>query len=312
MQGDGEFAVIDVKGVSKRYKGGVLALDDVSLRVPQGVICGLLGPNGAGKSTLVKVLTTLVRPDRCGGVMLGYPIGRKEVLKNVGYLPEHARLPGYLTGEQMIIYAARLSGIPKAQARRRAGELMERTRIAYAARRKISGYSKGMRQLIGLCQALVHDPEVVILDEPTDGVDPAGRQIIRDVILELKAQGRTVLLNSHILAELEQMVDHLAILSQGRMLKQGRMADLMSPTVEVTISATAAIPADALPAGLWEIDGSRATATQPDEEDVQSAIDQLRQRGIGLLELSRNSESLESVFLRTVQESAAQAEEVAS
>lgn len=299
---------IDVSGVTKKFRGGVLALDDVALTVPRGRICGLLGPNGAGKSTLVKILTTLVRADSCRGVMLGYPIGHRETLRRVGYLPEHANLPTYLTGLEMVTYAGRLSGMPKRRARERAGELMERARISYAAKRRIGTYSKGMRQLIGICQALVHDPELIILDEPTDGVDPEGRQIIRDLIFELKDQGRTVFLNSHILAELEQMVDHLAIVSGGRVLRQGSMDELASPDVGVALT-----PRDPLPDGIvnaavqrgWQVQGRALYFENPPESEVQSTLDELCRTGVVVQSLERESESLEAVFLRVVKEARA-------
>ena len=218
--------VISLDCVSKVYGGNTHALRDVSLNVGAGEIFGLLGPNGAGKSTLVKVLLTVVKPTVARGQMLGKPIGDKKTLARVGYLPEQHRLAPYLTARQAVEFVAALSGVDRATRKKRAAELLDRVGLSKWIDRRVNVFSKGMRQRAGLAAALVNDPQIVFLDEPTDGVDPVGRVEIRDLLIQMRREGRTVFLNSHLLGEAEQVCDRVAILVQGRVVKQGRMDDL--------------------------------------------------------------------------------------
>jgi ABC-2 type transport system ATP-binding protein len=219
-------AVLDVRGVQKIYGRKVHALRGVDLMIKRGEIFGLLGPNGAGKSTLVKILMTIIRPTRCQGQMLGRPIGDKATLRKVGYLPEHHRFPEYLSGGQVLDYFAALSDVPRRERKQRAGELLELVGMTRWKDMKVRQYSKGMRQRIGVAQALMMDPDLVVLDEPTDGVDPVGRRDIRNILVELRARGKAVLVNSHLLSELEAVSDRVAIMVQGRVTMQGTMDDL--------------------------------------------------------------------------------------
>ena len=218
--------VISLECVSKVYGGNTHALRNVSLNVGAGEIFGLLGPNGAGKSTLVKVLLTVVKPTVARGEMLGKPIGDKKTLTRVGYLPEQHRLAPYLTARQAVEFVAALSGVDRATRKKRAAELLDRVGLSKWIDRRVNVFSKGMRQRAGLAAALVNDPQIVFLDEPTDGVDPVGRVEIRDLLIQMRREGRTVFLNSHLLGEAEQVCDRVAILVQGRVVKQGRMDDL--------------------------------------------------------------------------------------
>ena len=220
--------VISLECVSKVYSGNTHALRDVSLHVGAGEIFGLLGPNGAGKSTLVKVLLTVVKPTVARGEMLGKPIGDKKTLARVGYLPEQHRLAPYLTARQAVEFVAALSGVDRATRKKRAAELLDRVGLSKWMDRRVNVFSKGMRQRAGLAAALVNDPQIVFLDEPTDGVDPVGRVEIRDLLIQMRREGRTVFLNSHLLGEAEQVCDRVAILVQGRVVKQGRMDDLQN------------------------------------------------------------------------------------
>ena len=220
--------VISLECVSKVYSGNTHALRDVSLHVGAGEIFGLLGPNGAGKSTLVKVLLTVVKPTLARGEMLGKPIGDKKTLARVGYLPEQHRLAPYLTARQAVEFVAALSGVDRVTRKKRAAELLDRVGLSKWMDRRVNVFSKGMRQRAGLAAALVNDPQIVFLDEPTDGVDPVGRVEIRDLLLQMRREGRTVFLNSHLLGEAEQVCDRVAILVQGRVVKQGRMDDLQN------------------------------------------------------------------------------------
>jgi ABC-2 type transport system ATP-binding protein len=217
---------IDLRDVAKRYKGRVDALKGIEMHVRRGEIFGLLGPNGAGKSTLVKIIMTIVRPTRCVGSILGRPIGHKPTLGRAGYLPENHRFPRYLTGRQVIEFFGGLANVDRPTRKRRAAELLELVGMRTDADRKVGTYSKGMAQRIGLAQALVNDPDLILLDEPTDGVDPVGRRDIRDVLVRLRAQGKTVFINSHLLSELEMICDRVAILVAGRVARQGTLNDL--------------------------------------------------------------------------------------
>ena len=218
--------MISLECVTKVYGGNTHALRNVSLNVGAGEIFGLLGPNGAGKSTLVKVLLTVVKPTVARGEMLGKPIGDKQTLTRVGYLPEQHRLAPYLTARQAVEFVAALSGVDRATRKKRAAELLDRVGLSKWIDRRVNVFSKGMRQRAGLAAALVNDPQIVFLDEPTDGVDPVGRVEIRDLLIQMRREGRTVFLNSHLLGEAEQVCDRVAILVQGRVVKQGRMDDL--------------------------------------------------------------------------------------
>jgi ABC-2 type transport system ATP-binding protein len=217
---------IDLKNVQKVYKGKVHALQGIDMRVRRGEVFGLLGPNGAGKSTLVKIMMTVIRPTHADGTILGHPVGHKPTLRQVGYLPEQHRFPKYLTGRQTLEFFGALSKVDRATAKKRAGELLSTVGMSDWGDKKVSTYSKGMMQRVGLAQTLMSDPELVVLDEPTDGVDPVGRRDIRDVLNRLREQGKTVFVNSHLLQELEMICERVAILVRGRVVKQGTIDDL--------------------------------------------------------------------------------------
>src|SRR5215203_1514297 len=218
--------VIDLRNVTKVYKGKVQALRGIEMRVRRGEVFGLLGPNGAGKGTLVKIMMTVIRPTRADGTGLGKPVGHKPTLARVGYLPENHRFPRYLTGRQTLHFFGALAGMPRAARHRRSAELLDTVGMAEWADRPVATYSKGMMQRVGLAQALANDPDLVLLDEPTDGVDPVGRREIRDVLSAVRAQGKTVFINSHMLSELEMICDRVAILLGGAVARQGTMDDL--------------------------------------------------------------------------------------
>ena len=287
---------IDLRNVTKVYKGKVHALQGVEMRVRRGEIFGLLGPNGAGKSTLVKIMMTVVRPTRAEGTLLGRPVGHKGTLAKVGYLPENHRFPRYLTGRQCVEFFGALSKVERAARKRRAAELIEVVGMTAAADRKIATYSKGMAQRIGLAQSLVNDPDLVLLDEPTDGVDPGGRRDIRQVMERMREQGKTVFVNSHLLSELEVVSDRVAILVGGRVARQGTIDELTVARqryeIEVAVDGQAAQvhpimaalsdvfpdgPRGKLPAGEWaEIRGSVLSVVTTEPTAIQPVIDRLR------------------------------------
>lgn len=224
----GQELAIDVSSVSKTYRGKTRALIDVDLRVHKAEVFGLLGPNGAGKSTLVKVLMTIVRADSCRGTVLGRPVGHKPTLARVGYLPEQHKFPEYLTAFQALDFFAAMSGMQRADRRARASELLDLVDLSRVAHKRVRTFSKGMRQRLGVAQAIMHRPTLVLLDEPTDGVDPVGRVEIRKTLLRCRDQGMTVFLNSHLLSEMEAMCDRAAIAVKGRIVAQGPVAELSS------------------------------------------------------------------------------------
>lgn len=300
--GMNEFAV-DIEMLKKRYSNGVEALAGVSLQVPYGSIFGLIGPNGAGKSTLVKSLLTILRPTECRGTMLGEKIGHKATLAKVGYLPEHASFPEYLTGRQVIEYSAGLAHVSRAACRKRCDELLEKVGMNQAANRAIRTYSKGMKQRIGLAQALIHDPTVVFLDEPTDGVDPQGRIDFKNLIAAMRHEGRTVFVNSHLLAEVEQVADRVAILSKGHIVQQGLVSDLTRRDARYEIKFLGQLPATLME---WchqqqmTIDGDRISCRTDGPQGMQTLIDKMRAALLIICEIKEERYSLEELFLQVV------------
>ena len=305
MSADNGQFVIDLHHVEKLYRGRVHALRGVNMQVHRGEVFGLLGPNGAGKSTLVKIMMTVVRPTRATGTMLGHSIGHKPTLARVGYLPEHHRFPRYLTGRQALDFYGALAKVDKPARKQRASQLLATVGMSDWADKKISSYSKGMMQRIGLAQALMNDPELIVLDEPTDGVDPVGRREIRDVLLQLKQQGKTIFLNSHLLSELEMICDRVSILVQGQVAMQGRLEELTreSQRYEITIQGPA-------PAWVSERADLRAESAgnelmriivrSAEAQSIQPLIDRLRSEQRIIQAVRPVRETLEDLFMRAV------------
>ncbi|MGB0991383.1 MAG: ATP-binding cassette domain-containing protein [Akkermansiaceae bacterium] len=295
--------VIDIADVWKRYRGGVEALRGVSLQVPKAGIFGLLGPNGAGKSTLIKILLTIVRATKSSGTMLGQPVGHKATLKRVGYLPEHARFPEYLKGGEVIRYVAGLSGVSHREAKLKAEELLETVGMQGWGEKRMGTYSKGMKQRIGLAQALVNDPEIVFLDEPTDGVDPKGRLEMRGLLVTMREQGRTVFVNSHLLGELEMICDSVAIMDQGQLVRQGTIQSLTEKSRRYEIRVQGDIPAslaEKFQAEGAEITGETMSVYQNDPAPMQPMLDALRAENVTIVEMKENRDSLEDLFMQSV------------
>jgi len=307
-------AAIAVRGLAKTYgrgKKATTALAGIDLEVERGKIFGLLGPNGAGKTTLVKILLGLVHKTAGQAQLLGEPAGDADVRRRVGYLPEAHRLPGYLTGRQMLRLSGMQLGRPQAWIDKAAGPLLERLSMSAAADRKIREYSKGMMQRIGLVQALLYEPEVIFLDEPTDGVDPVGRKAIRTLVTEIAAKGTTVFINSHLLMEVEMICDDIVILKEGAILKQGTLDDLTPATdgVELVVRASAAEVQSALKGLVREIEiapghdpallHARGRAT---DDELNAAIDSVRAQGMTIIEARRDKKTLEQVFIELVGE----------
>jgi ABC-2 type transport system ATP-binding protein len=229
---------IQIKQLRKVYRTGfwmnqtIESLKSCTLTVYRGETFGLLGQNGAGKTTLLKTLLGIVRPSGGTGKLLGEPLGKQQVKQRLGYLPENAYFYDYLTGWEFLAYAAGLFEIPYSVQRRRIPELLELVglEIATAKKKQLRQYSKGMLQRVGMAQVLINDPELIFLDEPMSGLDPLGRYQLREIILSLKAAGKTIFFNSHVLSEVEQICDRVGILDRGELICEGALADLLGDT----------------------------------------------------------------------------------
>lgn len=247
-------AAVEARALQKTYRDfwgrpRVAAVKDLSLRIAPGEVYGLLGPNGSGKSTTVKLLLGLLRPDGGTVKLYGLPPHHPAAKAKLGYLPEESYLYRYLTGEETLGLQARLGSLPAVERAARVDQLLTALRLQGARRRRVGEYSKGMRRRLGLAQALLHDPALLILDEPTSGLDPAGRRAVKDLIRALAERGRAVLLCSHLLAEVEDVCDRVGILDRGRMLAEGRLADLLEGETNLERFYLATVPADEGEAG---------------------------------------------------------------
>jgi ABC-2 type transport system ATP-binding protein len=297
---------IDLADVTKTYSGKVQALRGVSMQVRRGEIFGLLGPNGAGKSTLVKIMTTIVRATTARGTILGEPVGHRPALARIGYLPEHHRFPQYLTGRQCVEFFGAMNLMRRAARRARTEAMLDVVGMRAWADRRVGTYSKGMQQRTGLAAALVNDPQLVVLDEPTDGVDPVGRSEIRDVLLRMRDEGRTVFLNSHLLGEVELVCDRVAIMLKGRIEVQGSLAELTQASRRWRVTFEGAAPAGLAAFGrAVPLPGGSRQAIELAEgevERVQALIDALRAAGCAIVGVHEVRESLEELFLRLVRD----------
>ena len=299
-------AIIHADGISKVYnprgKGAVAALTDFSLDVHEGEIFGLLGPNGAGKTTFIKVLLDIVRATAGEATLLGEPIGLASAKARVGYLPENHKYPDFLTGAQVLRYFGKLGGLSGADLESRIDDRLRLVGMAEWRDTKIRKYSKGMLQRIGLAQALINDPALVMLDEPTDGVDPLGRKEIRDLLVRLRGEGKTVFLNSHLLSEVELICDRVAILNKGKLVRLGSVRELTTQENTYRIGVAAA-PPDALRT-QWEAtrvsmrdENGELLFFLPDVAALNAVIDQLRAAGVPITGITEKRQSLEDMFI---------------
>lgn len=278
-------SAVTVTGVTKVFpipfqRRSVLAVQDLNLQVPFGQIYGLLGPNGSGKSTTLKIILGLVSPTRGKAEIFGRDSNLVASREAVGFLPESPYFYKYLTGRETLRFYGKLCGLRRARLRSRVDELLALVGLTSASERRLSGYSKGMLQRIGLAQALIHEPKLVVLDEPTAGVDPAGAREIRDLILDLKHRGVTVLLSSHLLGQAQEICDRVGILANGVLVREGALDDLLA--IE---NRTDLVFENASPALVGEI----------------AAL--AKNSGARLIEQSRSRTSLERFFLEATQPS---------
>ncbi len=301
--------VIQTWNLTKHYDGKA-GCSDVSLQVPPGVVYGFIGPNGAGKSTFVRTLLGLIHPTSGRAEILGHPLKEVKARAKVGYLPELFRYPDWLTGVQLLELHADLAGVPSAERRLRIQNLVERVGLSGREQEKIRRYSKGMQQRIGLACALISDPELIFLDEPTSALDPIGRRDVRDLILALRKEGKTVFLNSHLLAEVENVCDQVAIINQGKVVAQGDWRTLCDFKSEIKLRAqgltqdilntmNSLVQNTELLSQTQEISEWRVQLSSG--EAVPELIHHLSGMGIGLYEVVSLQPHLEEVFMYWVE-----------
>ncbi len=296
--------VIEIKNLAKQY-GKIEALKGVSLSVEKGEIFGLLGQNGAGKTTMVKILLGVTNLSFGHAALLGEPAGTAAVRKRVGYLPEDHRFPDYHTGYSLLDFYGSLLEVPHRDRKKRSEEMLEVVGLKGRMHSKVRTYSKGMKQRLGIAQAIFHDPEVIFLDEPTDGVDPLGRREIRDLLHQLKEEGKTIFLNSHLLGEVELLCDRVVILDRGEVIRMGTMAEL---TQQRGLYVLGLAPGQEFPraevAGLgYEVgrDGDFWEIGLKDGQTIDAVVDLLRGRGLNLRHLAEKRQTLEDLFIQTVE-----------
>jgi ABC-2 type transport system ATP-binding protein len=300
---------VRIRGLTKSYLVGHLrrrprpALRGLHLDVARGEVFGYLGPNGSGKTTTLKILMGLVYPDAGEAEVLGHPLADRRWRYRVGYMPEHPYLYDYLTPREYLDYAGRLFGLSRAERRARADRLLERVGLAHARDLALRRFSKGMVQRAGLAQALMNDPELVFLDEPMSGLDPVGRRMVRDLILEMKAQGKTVFFSTHILADAETLCDRVGVLRGGELLEAGRLDEILRIDVEHLEVLAASLPGaavDALPhvrarqaiGGRWRLEVLEA--------GLPEVVQGIARAGGRVLSVQPIRQSLEEHFFREI------------
>ncbi len=297
-------AVVVTDHLVKNY-GRIAALRGVSLQVESGEIFGLLGQNGAGKTTLIKILLGITRCTSGMAALLDEPAGTASVRRYIGYLPEDHRFPDYHTGASLMDFYGALQEVPRRERRRRIPQLLEMVGLRDRMHSKVRTYSKGMKQRLGIAQSLLNDPRVLFFDEPTDGVDPVGRRHIRDLMQDLKEQGKTVFLNSHLLGEVELVCDRVAILSRGNLVRIGDVATLtqlkglyligLAPGQAFPQEEAVRLGYEVRQAGeLWEIGLT-------DSQNIDPLVSLVVDRGLNLRHLVEKRQTLEDLFIAMVE-----------
>jgi ABC-2 type transport system ATP-binding protein len=308
--------VIEVVDLAKTYRTPfrrkkVEALRGVAFRVERGEIFGFLGPNGAGKTTTIRVLMGLIAATGGSASIFGEPVPSRAARQRLGFLPEQPYFYDYLTVGELCDLAGRLFGLDAATRRKRADALIDRVGLGGARAQSLKKFSKGMMQRAGLAQALMNEPDLVVLDEPMSGLDPIGRKEVRELILELRAQGKTVFFSTHILTDVEALADRVAIVAGGRIRAAGAPRELVSQTVraiDVTLRApegdAAALEGALEAAGATEVrrTGELCAFALPGDADVDAVLARARELGAKVVSVAPRSETLEDLFLRSITE----------
>lgn len=300
--------VLETVQLRKVYRGAsAAAVDALDLVVRRGQVFGFLGPNGAGKTTTIGMLLGNVRPTAGSGSLLGHPLGHRETRRRVGYLPEKFQFHDFLTAAEFLDVHGQLYGMSASERRRRIPEALEVVGLAARTNDKLRTFSKGMQQRAGLAQAILHEPEIVILDEPTSALDPLGRRAVREIILYLKGRGTTVILNSHLLSEVERTCDEVAIIRQGRVMRQGTVEQITAPSSSVVLELEAVSEAVRAAASRYgdivsERETNWLTIALPDDRVVPDLVNAVVVAGGRLRAVTPVRESLEDAFVRVMEE----------
>ena len=301
---------IKIDGLTKTFrllmqKEPVKAVDDLSLEVSEGEIFGFLGPNGAGKTTTIKMLLGIIFPTAGSAQILGMPIGDIEIKRQISYLPESPYFYEYMSGQELLDFYGRLFGLSHSARRQKVEELLKTVGL-YADRRKpLSQYSKGMLQRIGIAQALINDPKLLIFDEPTSGLDPIAHMDVRDLILDLKAQGKTVFLSSHQLSDVEMVCDRVSILNRGKLLKVGSLCDLLAGgKVEITVMGLDDATVKKLNESCASLEyrNDCVAILQPEGPIVNETIDAIRSAKGHIVSVIPLKRTLEDLFVEVIRE----------
>lgn len=302
--------VVSTKNLRKEYTGSgfskekITALKNFSFNVNEGDIFGLLGPNGAGKTTLVKILLGIVYPTEGEVSIFGESIKNEKYKNKIGYLPENHKFPNYLTGEQVLHYFGMLSGLTSAEVKSRSDEYLKIVDMEKWKKTKIKKYSKGMMQRLGIAQAMINEPDLIFLDEPTDGVDPIGRKEIRDILIGLKDKGKTIFLNSHLLSEIELICNKVAILNKGELIKEGTIDEITSSGNNYIFSTTDLsdeVINILLSQYFASVHGKNEFIVNTDStEKLNTIIDILRKNNILILSFFKEKNSLENMFINLI------------
>jgi len=301
---------ISTDHLRKVYKGAMgkqpfVAVHDLTFSVPKGHVFGFLGPNGAGKTTTINILLGNTYASAGSATLLGQPIGNRDVRAKIGFLPEKFQFHDFLTADEFLDLHGKLYGMSAAQRRSRIPEVLEMVGLTARRHSKLREFSKGMQQRAGLAQAILNDPDLVILDEPTSALDPVGRRDVREIVSGLKAQGKTVLLNSHLLSEIEMTCDEVAIIKAGQVIKYGKINDLISAptTVQMRILNLTQSTTQALEklTGRLEVSGEWVSATIGNEEIIPELVAAIVQGQSKLMSLVPMRETLEDMFIRVIE-----------
>ncbi|HLK04412.1 MAG TPA: ABC transporter ATP-binding protein [Candidatus Acidoferrum sp.] len=306
---------IEIESLTKDYPTGFLhlktkrSLENLSMRVEEGEAFGFLGPNGAGKSTTIKLLMGIIFPTSGNAKILGRPISDVEMHKDIGYLPEQPYFYDYLTAAELLDYFARFYGMNSAERKERVAKMLKKVGLETAGKIQLRKYSKGMLQRVGLAQAILHDPKVVILDEPMSGLDPIGRREVRDIILDLKREGKTVLFSTHILTDAEMLCDKVGVIVGGKLQGVGRPDDIVgmkAHEMEILFDADASDLRSAALVAKATKSGSRYSLRVP-EEKVFAALEEVRAGNAKLAAVTPIKPTLEEYFLHLIEKERAQA-----
>ncbi len=294
---------IETTHLRKEY-GSKIAVADLTLQVPQGEVFGFLGPNGAGKSTTIKMLLGLVIPTGGEIKLLGQSPRKPQVRAKIGFLPEHFRYHEWLKAHEFLTFHGRLYGLSKDQLKHKIPELLNLVGLSDSADVKLSDFSKGMLQRIGLAQAMLNEPKLIFLDEPTSGLDPFGLRQVRDIIYRLKTAGITIFLNSHLLSEVEIVCDRVAFIKKGKVIQTSLMADLTRQNTEVTVRTDTLKP-DLLQALSHlgrdiQPNGATLSMVVDHEEMIPQIAQVVHQQGLKLYELRPKQKSLEEIFVSII------------